>query len=75
MIPDAPYRSSMTDIIAIVLFVSILTCLGVVVKWEYKRATREPRLNPNPPRQKEENPLSIYVPLQRARRTFEPAHR
>lgn len=36
----------MMTVVAILLFGSILACMGVLVKWELKRAKQGPRFNP-----------------------------
>ena len=59
----------MMTLVAIVLFGSILACIGVLVKWEYKRAKRGPRFNPAA--LQSEGAAISYVPPAGPKRIFE----
>ena len=65
----------MYKIVAAVLMGSIVFCLGVIVKWEFKRAKRGPRFNAKVLQTKidrtQEGTGAVYVPPGGARRAFE----
>ncbi|HEY1241906.1 MAG TPA: hypothetical protein VGF16_15190 [Bryobacteraceae bacterium] len=59
----------MMSVVAILLFGAILACMGVLVKWELKRAKRGPRFNP---KSLESEGTSVpYMPPAGPKRIFE----
>lgn len=61
--------------VGIVLLGAILGCLGLIVKWEFKRAKRGPRFDPKVLRTKtdhgQEGTGAVYVPPGGGKRAFE----
>lgn len=67
----------MFNIIGLLLMGSIVFCLGVIVKWEFKRAKRGPRFSPQVLQNQtkvdrgQEGTGGVYVPTGGSRRAFE----
>jgi hypothetical protein len=63
----------MFNVIGTVLLACIVSCLGLLVKWEFKRARKGPRFNAIALKadRNQESPGPIYVPPSGARRAFE----
>jgi hypothetical protein len=69
----------MFNIVGLVLLGSIVFCLGLIVKWEFKRAKRGPRFIPKVLQAKvdrdQEGTGGVYGPPGGARRAFEQGRR